>query len=215
VELQLILVYRSTMYEFFLDIVDLISRFGYLGIFIMTFIESTFIPIPAEVTLIPAGFLVARHEMNGLLVLFVSILGTLGGSLCNYWIAYHYGRRILISYGRYFFINEKKLQKIEHFFDKHGSISAFIGRLLPGVKHFISFPAGLARMNLRNFCFYTVCGGTIWCSVLIGLGFVIGENDALIKKNLQVVNTVLVIFVVCLIAFYIWYRKKRRVNEMQ
>lgn len=195
------------MYEFFLDIVDLIARFGYFGIFVMTFIESTFIPIPAEITLIPAGFLVAQGEMDGVVVLVVSVLGTLGGSLCNYWIAYHYGRRILIRYGRYFFINEQKLQKIEHFFDKHGSISAFTGRLLPGVKHFISFPAGLARMNLRNFCFYTMSGGTIWCSILIYLGFVIGENDALIKKNLQVVNTILIVFVACLIAFYIGYRK--------
>ena len=181
----------------------------------MTFIESTFIPIPAEITLIPAGFLVSRHEMNGLLVLLVSVMGTLGGSLCNYWIAYHYGRRILIRYGRYFFINEKKLQKIEHFFDKHGAISAFIGRLLPGVKHFISFPAGLARMNLRKFCFYTVSGGTLWCSVLIGLGILIGENDELIKKNLKLVNTVLVVFVICLVASYIWYWKRRKINEMK
>ncbi len=96
------------MYELFLELVKLIESMGYIGIFIMTFVESTFVPIPAEVTLIPAGYLVSKGDMNFLLVWITSTLGTLGGSMFNYYIAYHYGRRLFINYGKYFFRNEKK-----------------------------------------------------------------------------------------------------------
>jgi membrane protein DedA with SNARE-associated domain len=201
------------MYELFLAVVDLVLSFGYVGVFIMTFIESTFVPIPAEITLIPAGFLVAQGKMNFFLVWLVSTAGTMGGSLLNYWVAYHYGRRILLRYGKYFFINEKKLRKIEHFFERHGAISTFTGRLLPGVKHFIAFPAGLARMNIKTFCFYTLSGGAIWCGLLIYLGYIIGENHELIKKNLKVVNIGLIIFVFCLITLYSFYRRRQSANK--
>jgi membrane protein DedA with SNARE-associated domain len=92
------------MYELFLEVVEIVESWGYLGIFIMTFIESTFVPIPAEITLIPAGFLVSKGEMNFLMVWLVSVLGTVGGSLLNYTIAYHFGRKLLIDYGKYFFM---------------------------------------------------------------------------------------------------------------
>jgi membrane protein YqaA with SNARE-associated domain len=111
--------------------------------------------------------------MHGLLVLVVSSIGTLGGSLANYYIAYFFGRKLFTNKGKYFFINQSKLEKIEKFFASHGAISVFTGRFLPGVKHFISFPAGLAKMNLKPFCLYTLLGGTIWCAVLISLGYVI------------------------------------------
>ena len=91
------------MYELFLSVVELVESWGYLGIFIMTFIESTFVPIPAEITLIPAGYIVHKGEMNFYLVWLTSVIGTLGGSLCNYYIAYFFGRRILVQYGKYFF----------------------------------------------------------------------------------------------------------------
>jgi len=197
------------MYELFLQIVQLVNTFGYFGIFVMTFIESTFIPIPAEFTMIPAGYLVQQGHLNGYLVWIVSVLGTLGGSLTNYFIAYHFGRRFLISYGRYFFINEDKLRAMEYFMQKHGAISTFSGRLLPGVKHFISFPAGLAKMNLKIFAFYTVVGGAMWCAVLIYLGYAIGENEELITQYLKQINFAIVVLIVCLISFYIWKNKIR------
>ena len=115
----------------------------------MTFIESTFIPIPSEITMIPAGYLIGKGELNFFLVFLCSISGTVLGALTNYMIAYHYGRKLLVNYGKYFFLNTTKLVKIELFFRKYGKISTFFGRMLPGVKHFISFPAGLGKMNLR------------------------------------------------------------------
>jgi membrane protein DedA with SNARE-associated domain len=192
------------MYEIFLKVVELVNSFGYLGIFLMTFIESTFIPIPAEITLIPAGYLVSKGEMNFYLVWLASILGTIGGSLANYYIAASIGRRILLKYGKYFFIDERKLDKMESFFHKHGAISMFTGRLMPGVKHFISFPAGLAKMNIKIFSMYTILGGTLWCFILLVLGYLIGENEDLITKYLKQINFVLIIVLSCIIAVYIW-----------
>jgi membrane protein DedA with SNARE-associated domain len=195
------------LYEGFLKVVTLVQQFGYLGIFTMTFIESTFIPIPAEITLIPAGYLVQKAEMNGILVLIVSTLGTLAGSLLNYFIAYHYGRRIFINYGKYFLLNKDQLTTLENFFEQHGAISTFTGRLLPGLKHFISFPAGLAKMNIKIFSSFTATGGAIWCGILLLLGHFIGQNEQLIHKYLKQVNFIIFAFVVCLVGFYIWKKK--------
>ena len=198
------------MYEIFLEIVWFVESLGYFGVFIMTFIESTFIPIPAEITLIPAGYLVHKGEMNGILVLLVSTIGTLAGSTANYYIAYFFGRRLFTKKGKYFFINQSKLEKIEKFFASHGAISVFTGRFLPGIKHFISFPAGLARMDIKSFCVYTLLGGAIWCAILISLGYLIGENEFLIKKYLKQVNFVLLILVSAIIAYYIWKRNSKK-----
>lgn len=201
------------MYEFFLQVVWFVESLGYLGIFIMTFIESTFVPIPAEVTLIPAGYLVHQGELNGYIVLLVSSLGTLGGSLANYYIAYFFGRKLFTTKGKYFFINTNKLKKIETFFANHGAISVFTGRFLPGIKHFISFPAGLAKMDIKKFSLYSFAGGAIWCAILIYLGYVIGENETLIKKYLKQINILLVILVSLLVIYYLYRRKRGKTSK--
>ena len=198
------------MYEIFLEVVWFVESLGYFGIFIMTFIESTFIPIPAEITLIPAGYLVHKGEMNFILVVLISTIGTLGGSAVNYYIAYFFGRKLFANKGKYFFMNESKLKKIEKFFANHGAISVFTGRFLPGVKHFISFPAGLAKMDIKAFCLYTLAGGAIWCTVLISLGYLIGENELLIKKYLKQVNFIFLFFVSVLVGYYVWKKKAKK-----
>ena len=194
------------MYELFIKLVEVIEYLGYLGIFIMTVVESTFIPIPAEITLIPAGYLVAEGELNGPLVLLIATLGTVCGSLLNYYIAFYYGRSLLINYGKFFFLSPNKLIKIEGFFQKYGALSTFFGRMLPGIKHFISFPAGLGKMDFKQFCFYTAVGGFLWSLILVVLGYYIGENTDLIKLYIKQINYVLFVIVVCIIAGYIWRR---------
>ncbi|MFI4983965.1 MAG: DedA family protein [Rickettsiales bacterium] len=195
------------MYELFLKVVELVELFGYFGIFFMTFIESTFIPVPAEITLVPAGYLIQKGEMNFFLVWLVSTLGTMCGSLLNYAIAYHFGRALLIKYGKYMFMNQERLEAMEFFMKRHGAISMFSGRLLPGVKHFISFPAGLGRMDLKVFALFTFLGGALWCLILLVLGYMIGLNEGLITKYLKQINFILFVFVVCLVAFYVWKRR--------
>jgi membrane protein DedA with SNARE-associated domain len=198
------------LYEAFLKMAEFVGAVGYLGIFIMTFIESTFIPIPAEVTLIPAGYLIHKGELNFWWVYFASVLGTLGGSLANYAIAYHFGRRLLLKYGKYFFIDESKLDKMESFFHRHGAISMFTGRLLPGVKHFISFPAGLAQMRLRTFIAYTSLGGALWCGLLLGLGYVIGENEQMVNYYIKKLNYFILAGAAILITAYILHRRRSK-----
>ena len=95
---------------------------------------------------------------------------------------------------------------------KHGAISTFSGRLLPGVKHFISFPAGLAKMDLKVFCLYTTLGGAIWCAIVLYIGYAIGQNEELITKYIKQVNFILFVLIVCLVSFYIW-KKKIRFNS--
>ena len=199
--------------EFFAEIVRLILHFvqvfGYFGIFFMTFIESTFIPIPSEFTLIPAGYLVAKGEMHTVYVLIFSLSGTLVGSLLNYAIAHYFGRKLFINYGKYFFLKPGQLYSLELFFNKYGGISTFFGRMLPGIKHFISFPAGLARMNLKLFCVYTLTGSFVWLSFLLYLGYVISTNEKLIALCIKQFNFI-IITVVILVVIFIYIKNKRK-----
>jgi len=190
-------------------LVHFVHSFGYTGIFIMTFLESTFVPIPSEVTMIPAGYLVQQGQMSALLVLFCSITGTICGSLANYYIAYHYGRRFLYAYGKYMMFSHEKMDKLDRFFAKHGEISTFTGRLIPGLRHFISFPAGLAQMNLKKFCIYTGSGGAIWMFTLMMIGYLIGGNKALLRYYMPYITAACVGVVILLVMVYMWYQRRQ------
>lgn len=169
-------------------LVGFVHELGYFGIFLFTFVESTFVPIPAEVTMIPAGYLVQQGKMEFIPVLLASIVGTVGGAYFNYWLAKRYGRDLFIRYGKFLMMTDAKLAKLERFFAKHGAISTFTGRLLPGIRHYISFPAGLANMDVRKFLIYTALGGAIWMTVLVCLGYYIGENKELATKYLPMIK---------------------------
>lgn len=195
------------MEEIISYIVKLVDTLGLPGIFIMTFLESTFIPIPSEVTMIPAGYLVSKGEMNFIAVLVTSILGTIGGALFNYWIAFHYGRWLFVRCGKYFFMDQRKLKKIEDYFESHGPISTFIGRLIPGIRHYISFPAGLGKMKLSLFTLYTALGGSIWMLTLLLVGYFIGENEESIKDYLVIIKAGLLVAILTIIVIYVWKKK--------
>ncbi len=186
-------------------IVSTVGSLGYLGIFVMMFLESTFFPFPSEVVMIPAGYLVHKGEMSMLMVLFCGIAGSLAGALFNYFLAIYVGRSILIKYGKYFFIKESTIIKAENFFSKHGHISTFSGRLIPAVRQLISFPAGLAKMNLVSFSIYTTLGASIWVVILTLLGYYIGDNKVLVKEHL----TTIIYILLALVAFgaLIYYKR--------
>lgn len=191
-------------------LVDFVHTLGYPGIFIMTFLESTFVPIPSEVTMIPAGYLVQQGHMSLFPVLIASILGTIGGAMANYFIAYYYGRRFLYAFGKYFFFGHDKMEKLDKFFASHGEISTFTGRLVPGLRHFISFPAGLAHMNLKKFCIYTGVGGALWMSTLLGVGYFIGGNKQLLRQYMPYVTAVAIGSVLLMIVVYIWRKRSAK-----
>jgi membrane protein DedA with SNARE-associated domain len=188
-------------------LVDLIFDWGYLGIFIMMAIESSFIPFPSEIVLIPAGYLASKGEMSITMIMLAGLGGSLIGAFINYYLALSLGRKILIRYGKYFFIKETTLNKMDDYFAKHGAISTFIGRLIPGIRQLISIPAGIARMNLVKFSIYTSLGAGIWAFILTMLGYLIGENQDLIDTYLKQI-TILVLFLLVLLGS--WYAYKRR-----
>lgn len=186
-------------------IVETIGDLGYFGIFILMFLESTVFPIPSEVVMIPAGYLAHKGEMNIYIVILLGILGSLGGALFNYYFALKFGRKFLMKYGKYFLVSHESIEKTEKFFKNHGHISTFSGRLIPGLRHYISLPAGLARMNLFVFCLYTTLGATIWVVILTLLGYYIGDNEELVKEYLRYL---IVGLLLCLTLLGIWYYKK-------
>ncbi len=198
------------------EIVDIIvnfaREFGYLGIFIMMFLESTFFPFPSEVAMIPAGYLASKGDMSLTLAIVIGTLGSLAGALFNYYLAKKYGRKGVLRFGKYFFFTEEKLQKMERFFVEHGSFSTFVARLIPGVRQFVSLPAGLSAMNLKKFMLHTTLGAGIWVIVLALLGYFIGGNEELIKSYLhEIVLGTLFLIMIGTIAYVYRYKRAKKI----
>lgn len=192
------------------DLVDLIFDWGYVGIFLLMAVESSFIPFPSEIVLIPAGFLASEGKMSISMILLSGIGGSLLGAFINYYLALLLGRKILQKYGRYFFIKESALVKMDSFFESHGAISTFTGRLIPGIRQLISIPAGLSRMNLAVFSIYTALGAGIWALILTLLGYYIGENQELIDLYLkQIIYIILTILGIIGFLYYRYQKTKR------
>ena len=189
-------------------LVSVIGDWGYLGIFILMFLESSFFPFPSEVVLIPAGYLIYQGEMNLFLVILFAIIGSLSGAWFNYFLADKFGRKIILK-----FLKEYHLKKVENYFKKHGSISTLNGRLIPVIRQYISFPAGLARMNKIKFTIYTLIGAGIWSSILVFLGYFLGQNQKLIHKYLTEI-TIFTLFIVLIISLiYVFYYNKYYVKN--
>lgn len=200
----------NDQFQMILDyLVCLVDKIGYVGIFVGMFLESTFVPIPSEIIMIPAGVAVSYGRMNLYLVILIGVFGNLMGAIFNYIFAIYFGRSMLFKISKYFFVKEKTIIKMENFFNKHGAISTFIGRLIPGIRHFISLPAGLAKMNFKLFCFYTSAGSLIWTTVLTLLGYFIGENKDLIKEYLHVAIILCILFCIIISIIYILINKKK------
>lgn len=187
-----------------------VDGWGYTGVMALMAVESSFIPFPSEVVLIPAGYLAHQGKMDPTLVLLASIVGCLIGAFINYGLALAVGRPFLERYGRYFFVAPHVLHKTDAFFERHGAISTFTGRLIPGIRQLISIPAGLARMRMATFTFYTAFGAGLWSLVLIALGYFIGGNEALIHENLPLVTAAALVFVgLTLLVYVLWNRRRQ------
>ncbi|VYS95161.1 DedA family protein [Campylobacter ureolyticus] len=193
------------MSEIITFIVNLVESWGYLGIFCMMFLESSFFPFPSEVAMIPAGYLVFQGKMNIFLAFFAGTFGSLMGAIFNYYLCYFFGRSLIDKYGKYVGINDNKMQKFESFFKRHGEISTFNCRLIPGIRQYISLPAGLARMNIFRFSLFTTLGAGIWVAILLGLGYFLGQNETVLKEKLHIITIILLLFVILtfIIYFYI------------
>jgi membrane protein DedA with SNARE-associated domain len=189
-----------------------VGLWGYPGIVMLMTLESSFFPFPSEVVIPPAAYLAAIGEMNIGVVIISGTLGSLLGALFNYWLALRFGRPFFEKYGRYLLISPRSLEKADRFFERHGRISTFVGRLLPGIRQYISLPAGLARMNIFAFCAATLLGAGIWVLVLAVMGYWFGRNEELVLQNLHWMTLALVIGCSILVFFY-WRTWKRRLSK--
>ena len=197
----------------FLD--QLYGAVGYLGVVLAMTIESAMIPLPSELVLPYAGFLVSdptklepiSHAPWGFwAVVVAATLGNTLGSLIGYAIGAWGGRPFLERYGRYLLICQHELELAERFFDRYGSATAFFSRLLPVVRTFISFPAGVARMPLGRFIAYSAAGGFIWSAVLVWAGVQLGERWVQIRHALEPFDALIAIAVVGAIVLFVWWR---------
>ena len=199
------------MYAFLNWLVDTIGSMGYPGIMFLMFIESTFIPLPSELVIPPAGYLISQNQMSWTGVIASGTLGSVLGAVFNYAIAMYLGRPFILKYGRYFGISQSHFIKGENFFLKHGNISTFIGRLILGVRHYISFPAGLCKMKIGKFCFYTALGAGIWVWILTYIGYFVGNNKKKIIEVSKQWSLYVIIACALLIALYIlWHKRKQK-----
>ncbi len=192
--------------------ISAISSMGYLGVGFLMILESMIFPIPSELVMPFAGFLIAEGKMTFFWVILSSIIGSLIGSFLSYYIGLKGGKKFLIKYGKYFLLNKEHLIKTEKWFSKKGELTIFIGRFIPVVRHFISIPAGFGKMNLKKFTLYTVLGAGMWNFFLTYIGFILGNNWDKIKHYSDYLSwSILIILVAALI--YVIIRALRKIKK--
>lgn len=198
-----------------------VENAGYGLVFLFMVIESSFLPFPSEVVVPPAAYLaVTKGDMNIFLIVVVATLGAICGALINYALSVWLGRPIVYAFansrlGHACLIDEAKVQKAEKYFDEHGAISTFIGRLIPAVRQLISIPAGLSRMSIGVFVVFTALGALVWNCILAGLGYWLGKNVPLdtLYENVEKYNHYFtiggfILLVICLL--YIIYNAMKK-----
>ena len=205
---------------------SLYGTLGYGGVMVAMAIESAMIPLPSELILPFAGFLVSdtttiepltRGPWSFWIVVIVATIGNTIGSVIGYYIGAWGGRPFLERWGKYLLIRPHEIELADHFFQKYGSATAFFSRLLPIVRTFISFPAGVARMNLAKFILYSTAGAFLWSTALVWAGVQLGARWTDIRHALQPFDLLIAVFVVALIVLFIWWRlgmpgRPRRAN---
>ncbi|MBI5413768.1 DedA family protein [Candidatus Peregrinibacteria bacterium] len=173
-------------------------------------IESCGIPFPSEIIMPFAGFLVAIGKMNFIGAVLAGTFGNLAGSLLAYWIGIKGGRPLIEKYGKYVLISLHDLDIADRWFAKRGEAIVFFGRLLPVIRTYISFPAGIAKMNLKKFCIYTFLGALPWSILFTWLGIKMQNNWVLIHEKLESFNMAVLGLVIACVGLYVWRHLKKR-----
>jgi membrane protein DedA with SNARE-associated domain len=206
-----------------------IDHLNYWTITLFMAIESSFLPLPAEIVIPPAAYESAQtHYMNPILIVVFGTTGSIIGSLINYKLAQWLGRPIIYKFansriGHAFFLSQERMEHAEDYFKGHGAISIFIGRLVPGVRHLISIPAGLSKMKMSHFLLYTILGAGLWNSILTGMGYYLqhlipkSQLYDTVKRYSHEVGLFFLIIAVILIGYAIIKRqlKKRKNKQAQ
>jgi membrane protein DedA with SNARE-associated domain len=180
-----------------------INQCSYLGVFVLMALESMIAPIPSELVMPFAGFLIFTGHFNPLAVMVASSLGSIVGSLLSYGMGM-LGEPVVLRYGRYLLLNPHHLEWTKNFFARHGGKTIFISRFIPVVRHLISIPAGMARMRLLPFIIYTLVGATLWNGFLTYLGVRLKENWRLIQKYTHILDVLVILALVAVVAYFVW-----------
>jgi membrane protein DedA with SNARE-associated domain len=192
-------------------IIGIISKLGYAGVMFLMAIESACIPLPSEVIMPFSGYLVFLGRFNLYLAGFFGALGCLLGSILAYFIGLYGGRPLIEKYGKYILISHKDLNRADLWFKKYGEATVFFSRLLPVIRTYISFPAGVAKMNFGKFCFYTFLGSFPWTLGLAYLGLRLGEHWESLKEYFRRFDILIGAIIVLAIIWYIL----RHVNNVK
>ena len=203
---------------------SLLANLNYPAIFVLMLLESTVIPVPSELVVAPAAYHAAGGSLNVLLVVLFATLGADIGASINYFVALYVGRPVIYRFansklGHLCLLNQEKVEKSERYFDDHGIIATLSGRLIPGIRHLISLPAGLARMNYWKFLLYTTIGAGLWHSILAAMGWylhaIVPESE--LEQTIEQYNHYIVIVILAIVAVAILFfivraqrSKKRR-----
>ncbi len=189
-------------------IIMVISRLGYSGIVLLMAVESANIPLPSEIIMPFSGYLVFEGQFSLWWVGFYGALGCLVGSVLSYWLGYYGGRPLIEKYGKYILISHHDLDLVDRWFKKYGDATVFIARLLPVVRTYISFPAGISKMNFVRFSLYSFLGSLPWCLVLAWLGLKLGENWEGLRKYFHGFDWVIGVLILAGLAWWIWRHVK-------
>lgn len=191
-------------------ITSVISSLGYGGIFFLMILESALIPIPSEIIMPFSGFLASTGKLGSVGVILAGSLGNLVGSVITYYLGIRLGRAFLIKYGKYILFRVHHLVWTEQLFQKYGDKISFVGRLLPGVRTYISLPAGIGKSNFIKFVVYTLAGSIIWNSLLTYAGIQLGRSWQHIDKYSGYLD---IIAVVAIAVFIVWIVYSNRRNR--
>ena len=203
---------------------SLLSNLNYGTILFLMLLESTVVPVPSEFVVTPAAYHAAGGHLDVFLVIFFATIGADLGASINYVVAYYVGRPVIYRFanskwGKMCLLNQEKVEKSEKYFDDHGIVATLTGRLIPGIRHLISIPAGLAKMNYWKFLLYTTIGAGVWHGILASLGWylhTIVPEDQLndkITEYAEYIKLVIVGLVVIAIGYFVIQHLLKRKNK--
>ena len=189
---------------------DRVGEWGLFGVFLLMAIESSFIPFPSEVVMIPAGYLASRGEMSLVAAIVAGTLGSVVGAWFNYALALKLGRPAMHRIGKKFLISERTMTMVERYFERHGGVTTFVGRFIPAVRQLISIPAGLARMPFWRFTILTLVGCVPWVLMLAVAGREVGDNWEDLQHTLHYVDHALALAILGGIGWLVARHRRRR-----
>lgn len=196
------------MEAFGLWLKEMLTHLGYAEIVLLMALESSLFPVPSELVMIPAGYRAAQGDLNPWLAVLCGGFGSLIGASANYALGRYVGKAFLLRYGKYFLISQKTYDDAEALFLRNANMATFVGRFIPGVRHLISIPPGMFGMRLPPFVVLTTLGATLWCGVLVALGYFFGEP--VVAAVGEYTHEAGILALIGLLIFVIWFVLKHR-----